>query len=186
MNRSLPEIKNKVMLLLKRKEIVIAIVIVLLSMLLAKNLFQEQKRKTAQKENSVALEKEKINLTQEVIALNNKMAQASGPYYKSDSPLSSEKLEELAALSKVSIILVTPEPERDAGFCMVSSFKVSAKASYHALGKFVSMIESNGGVVKIEELSVHREDMPFRDTSMREGLNMLKVDMGISQTFVKK
>ena len=186
MNSSWPDIRTLLALLLKRKDILIAVGIIIISGLLAKNLYQEQKRKISQTEKGISSEKEKIDLEQEVSALNKEMAQKGGPYYKSGSPLSVEKIEELAALSKVSLILVIPVAERDMGFCTVSGFKLSMKASYFDLGKFVSMVEPQGGIVKIVKFSARREERPPSGARMAGRTNPLKIDMEISHTFVKQ
>lgn len=187
--------------ILKKKEIGIAAGIILLGLIASGYLFQEQQKKIKKLKNEISLEEQKISLGKELAVLNDKITKTSSQYVRKAASLTIDKFNDFASESKVKIVSIAPEKERDSGFYTVMPFRLKLQASYHRLGKFISILESLPDMVKIEDFFIRGEQAgsqaeagkqePGQKTTEQlkreegDGKNNLNIDMKVSVTFTK-
>ena len=172
--------------ILRRKDILISLAIVGLGLLFSQRLYQEQEKKLKGLKNEIAQEEQRVKLGKEVLALENKLTQLSGPYFKKATSFAMNKFNDLASSSGVKIASISQEAESDSGPYAIMSYRLALKAGYHNLGKFISSLESLPDMLKLEELSVQGERASGKNPGPAEEKNPLVINMRVSLTFLKK
>ena len=165
---------------LGKKEILIFLGIILLAIFYSKHLFQKQQDKIRHIKLDIASEQEKLDLAKELLELQHKLTQVSGPYREKDTSFAIDKLKEIASQCAVKITSVGIDKEPQTELYELIRYQLSLQANYHSLGKLISAIESLPDMVRIEEVSV----TPQQQTA--EGVKgILDVSMKIAMTFIK-
>lgn len=180
-------LQEKIKRILARKDLVMSIGIILSGLLVANFLYQKQQQKLKRIEADIAQEGQRISLAKELTILDDTLTKIGAPYIKKDTSFTIDKFNELAAGSDVKIASISVDDEMDSGLYTVTNYRLSVKADYHNLGKFISALESLADMVKVEELTLSPEGGQARaQESEREGArNILNINMRISAAFVK-
>lgn len=186
MNNAPASLNDIINNLLKRKEMLASFLILLIGFSFALKLNKEQNGKIRQFENTIAQEEQKIAVAKEVTGLHEKQAQMSDPYDKSNNSLSLDSLNQLATAYKVKVLLLDPLDEQDMGVYVASSFKMEMKADYFSLAEFISALESQPGIIRIEEMSLRKEKSSAMQADKNLKKDVLKAVLKISELSPKK
>ena len=172
--------------ILKRKELVVSLLILIVGSSFAWKLNKEQNGKIRQFENTIAQEEQKIAVAKEVAGLHEKKTQMSDPYDKSNNSLNLDSLSHLATAHKVKVLLLDPLEQQDMGVYVVSSFAMELKADYFSIASFISAAESQPGIIRIEEMSLRKEESRPMQTDKNLKKDVLKAVLKISELSLKK
>jgi hypothetical protein len=173
-------IQNTLKNLLQRKDILAALVIFVGGLFFANRIYQQGHRKMQDIKKALVSEEEKAGVGKEVAGLEDKIARISGPYLKKDSSLIMDKLNNLMAEARLEVISFSPLASEEGAHYTKNLFRISLRANYHRLGAFISLLESQPDLMRIEELSLSgfQEGVPGKR-------NNLNVDIRVSVTFLK-
>lgn len=169
--------------ILKRKDILISWFVLLAGILFSVYLFQGQQKKINNIKNEIKLEDEKIILAKELSTLDNKITQVSSPYLDA-AFLTKEKFSEFSSSANIDTISIEQQEELDKGYYRIVPFILNFKADYHSIGKFISALESQKAIIRIEELVIQKEEglMPSDRIDKK---NMLNVQMKVNLVYIK-
>ena len=162
--------------ILKRKELVVSLLILIVGSSFAWKLNKEQNGKIRQFENAMAQEEQKIAVAKEVAGLHE----------KSNNSLNLDSLNQLATAHKVKVLLLDPLEQQDMGVYVVSSFAMELKADYFSIASFISAAESQPGIIRIEEMSLRKEESRPMQTDKNLKKDVLKAVLKISELSLKK
>lgn len=169
--------------ILKRKDVLISSFVLLVGILCSFYLFQMQQKKIKDIKSQINQEDEKIILAKELSNLDNRITQTSSPYLDKNF-LTKEKFNELASTVNINLISVEQQEELSKDFYRIVPFVLNFKADYHTLGKFISVLESQSAMVRIEELTIHKEEN-LEPSEREDKKNMLDIKMKVSLTYIK-
>lgn len=169
--------------ILKRKDILISWFVLLAGILFSVYLFQGQQKKINNIKNEIELEDEKIILAKELSNLDNRITQVSSPYLDAGF-LTKEKLNEFSSSANIDIISIEQKEELNKDFYRIIPFTLNFKADYHSIGKFVSILESQNAIIRIEELALQKEESPMPSDKI-DKKNMLNVQMKVNLVYIK-
>lgn len=164
---------------LGKKEILIFSGIILLAVFYSKQLFQKQQGKIRHINLDISSEQNRLDLARELLELDHKLTQSSGPYLEKDTSFNIDKLKEIVSQYGVKITSVGINKEQG-GLHELTRYQLSLQTNYHNLGKFMSALESLPDMVRIEEVSVTPQQQATQD-----GKVLLDVPMRISVAFIK-
>lgn len=182
-----PMIQDIIRNFLKRKDILLFLGILLLGIFFARRLYQQQQGKIKALKETIAQEEEKAGVGKELAVLGDRITRISEPYLRKESSLTMDRFNELIAQAKVKVVSVSPDPQTDAGDYVKTSFRVNLRTTYHRLGRFIGLLESQPDFVKIEELSIQGLAQDTRGGSEETALkNDLNVNMKVSVIFIKE
>lgn len=173
--------------LMSRQDLVLGAAVVLCGLFFANVFYQKQQQRLKGIESEIAAEEQKIALAEELSTLDNKLRSIGSTYIKKDNSFTINKFNELALSSGAKITSLSVESEADSGLYIVTNYRLSVKADYHSVGKFISALESAADMVKVEELSL---SLAGAQAGARRNVaggraNILNVNMRISISFVK-
>lgn len=173
--------------LMARQDLVLGAAVVICGIFFANIIYQKQQRKLKGIEAEIAQEEQKTGLAKELGVLEDKLKAITGPYVKKDTSFTIDKFGELAASSGAKIASLSVENETDSGLYTVTSYRLSVKADYHSVGRFISALESVGDMVKVEELSLSGggAQAMARQPAEADSVNILNVNMRVSVSFIK-
>lgn len=162
--------------------------ILFLGFMLSISVFQNQQNKIRNLRIEFIREEQRTGLAKEVVSLSDKINQISALYLKGASSLSIDKFNDFASQSKVKIIKLTPGRETDFGDYAVMSFSVSLRADYHSLGRFLSILESQEEMIRVEQITVSfisdsAKGRLVRTEEKKE--NALDINMTVSTVYIK-
>lgn len=166
---------------LRRKDLLVFLAVLLLSLLFSRNIFQGQQKKLRQIKEDINLEEERVRLAKELVDLNAQIIKISSPYLVITNLLTIEKLNALASGARVKIVSITPEPEYEGVFYKSTPFRLMLKANSYQLGRFINILESQPGLIKIEGLSARASQA----AAGAKEENNLEISMTVSTTLIK-
>lgn len=170
--------------ILRRKDILISLFVLLVGILFSIYLFQEQQKRIKNIKSEISQEDEKIILAKELSGLDNRITKVSSPYLDAGF-LTKEKFNEFASSANIDSISVEQQEEVSKDFYRVIPFTLNFKANYHNLGKFISTLESQNAIIRIEELVIRKEENIEESPDKTDRKNMLDVQMKVSLTSIK-
>jgi hypothetical protein len=170
-----------------RKDLVLGAVVVACGIIFAGILYNKQQQRLKVIEAEIAQQEQKVVLAKELSALDDKLKVASSAYARKDGSFTINKFSELAAAAGAKIVSLSVESEADSGLYTITSYRLSVKADYHSLGRFISALESAGDMVKVEEVSLTLVGVQARAYQPEEAgkANILNVNMRVSVSFMK-
>lgn len=170
--------------ILKKKELIVSLVIIGGGLIIASHTFQEQKKKISAIKDEVSQEEKRIALGKELSILNEKVVRAGGNYLKKTASLGADKFKELAQAANVRVISLNSVSRNDVTSYVVESYSLNLEADYHSLGRFMSSLESQPDIVKIENLTI--ENPQARLLGKGQGRkNNLNITLQVSVGFIK-
>ncbi|TAN59417.1 hypothetical protein EPN16_07195 [bacterium] len=173
--------------LIGRQDLVLGVVIVLCGFLFANVIYKKQQQKLKGIEAEIAQQEQKIALAKELVVLDDKLKAITTPYIKKETSFTIGKFSEFAASSGVKIISLSVDGDTEIGLYTVTGYRLSIRADYHSVGRFISALESAGDIVKIEELSLSLVGAQARTRKQKDSGqgNILNVNMRVSVSFIK-
>lgn len=173
--------------LMARKDLALGAVVVVCGIILSGIIYQKQQQRLRVIEVEIAQQEQKIALAKELSALDDNFRAASSAYARKDGSFTINKFSELSAASGAKITSLSVENETDSGLYTVTSYRLSVKADYHSIGRFISALESAGDMVKVEELSLTLVGGQARARQPQDAdqANILNVNMRVTVSFMK-
>lgn len=173
--------------LMARQSRVLGAAVVVCGLILANIIYQKQQQRIKVIEAEIAQQEQKIALAKELTALDDKLKAITETYTKKDTSFTIDKFNEFASSAGVKITSLAVENETDSGLYTVTSYRLSIRADYHSVGKFISALESAGDIVKMEELSLSLSaaQARARRTQGPNQANILNVNIRVSVSFLK-
>ncbi|MEK6567587.1 MAG: type 4a pilus biogenesis protein PilO [Candidatus Omnitrophota bacterium] len=162
----------------RNKEKLIFLAIMVLALLAAWKIFKMQKDKTAAINEETAIQEQRIALALELSGLDKKISQDSGPYLKKDPLLSARSFQEFASKAEVKTISVSLPKELNDDFSSAVLFDLELKGSYHNLAKFISILESQENMLRIQSISL-------KESVGSSEANILSLTMAVGVTYIK-
>ncbi len=186
LGRDAGAIQNTLKNLLQRKDILVSLGILVAGVIFARHIYQQQHKKMQDIKSVVISEEERAAVAKEVAGLEDRVIKISEPYLKKDSALVMDKLSKLMAQSNLKVVSFSPLASEEAAHYTKSLFSIALRASYHRLVAFISLLESQPDLIRIEELSLSGspEGAPA-GSKARENGNNLNVNIKVSLTFLK-
>ncbi len=164
---------------LGKKEILFFLGIILLAIFYSKHLFQKQQDKIRHVNLDIALEQGRLDLAKELLELDHKLTQSSGPYCEKDASFNIDKLKEIVSQCGVKIASVSINKEQGE-LHELTRYQLSLQTNYYNLGKLINALESLPDIVSIEQVSVTPQEQTAQDEEV-----ILDVPMRISAAFIK-
>lgn len=173
--------------LMSRQDLLLGAAVVVGGLIFANVLYQKQQQRLKGIEAEIVQQEQKVALAKELSALDDKLKAASSAYARKDGSFTINKFSELAAAAGAKITSLSVESEADSGLYTVTSYRLSVKADYHSIGKFISALESAGDMVKVEEFSLTLAggQVRARQTEAAGKANILNISMRVSVSFIK-
>lgn len=173
--------------LMARQSLVLGAAVVLCGFILANIIYQKQQQRIKAVEAEIAQQEQKISLAKELAALDDKLKTITTTYIKKDNSFTIDKFNEFASSAGAKITSLSVENETDSGLYTVTAYRLSIRADYHSVGKFISALESAGDIVKIEEfsLSLAAAQARARRPQGPNRANILNVNIRVSVSFLK-
>lgn len=173
--------------LMARQSLALGAAVVLCGFILANIIYQKQQQRIKAVEAEIAQQEQKISLAKELAALDDKLKTITTTYIKKDSSFTIDKFNEFASFAGAKITSLSVENETDSGLYTVTAYRLSIRADYHSVGKFISVLESAGDIVKIEELSLSLAAAQARARRPQgpNRANILNVNIRVSVSFLK-
>lgn len=173
--------------IIRKKNLLISLAIIALGCFIAYNLYKMQGAKLKEIKNQIAVEEQRMGLGKELNGLNDQASKSRQPYLKSGAGLTIEKFNELASLTGTKIISIIPEPERNTGFSSSTLFNLKLQADYKAISAFLDKLESQPGMVKIEEFGLKPSPQAQKVSSPETGNknNLLDINIKVNAIFIK-
>lgn len=173
--------------LMARQSLVLGAAVVVCGLILANFIYQKQQQRIKAIESEIAQQEQKISLAKELTALDGKLKAITATYIKKDTSFTIDKFNEFAASAGAKITSLAVENETDSGLYTVTGYRLSIRADYHSVGKFISALESAGDIVKIEELSLSLAAAQARARRPQgtNQTNILNVNIRVSVSFLK-
>lgn len=173
--------------LMARKDLALGAVVMVCGIILSGVLYQKQQQRLKVIEAEIVQQEQKVTLAKELSALDDKFKAASSAYARKDGSFTINKFSELSAAAGAKITSLSVENETDSGLYTVTSYRLSVKADYHSIGRFISALESAGDMVKVEEFSLTLTGGQARTLRPGEAgqANILNVNMRVSVSFMK-
>lgn len=173
--------------LMARQSLALGAAVVLCGFILANIIYQKQQQRIKAVEAEIAQQEQKISLAKELAALDDKLKTITTTYIKKDSSFTIDKFNEFASFAGAKITSLSVENETDSGLYTVTAYRLSIRADYHSVGKFISALESAGDIVKIEELSLSLAAAQARARRPQgpNRANILNVNIRVSVSFLK-
>lgn len=164
--------------ILRNKEKLIFLVIIVLALFASWKIYEMQKNKTAAMNEETVIQEQRIALALELSGLDKKISQESGPYLKKDPLLSEQSFQGFASRAEVKMVSVSPTKELDDDFSSAVFFDLELKGSYHNLAKFISILESQENMLRIQGISLKESVDPSES-------NILSLTMAVGVTYIK-
>lgn len=164
--------------ILKNKEKLIFPVIIISTLLAASRAYKIQKDKTEALKKEIAVQEQRIELAQELAGLDKKISLDAGPYLKKEVTWNTQSFNEFASKAGVKVVSVSPLKERNSDFSSAALFDLALKGSYHNLAKFISILESQKDMLRIESISLKGIDNPAEP-------NILSLSLTVGITYIK-
>lgn len=170
-----------------RKDLALGAVVVVGGIILSGILYQKQQQRLKAIEAEISQQEQKVTLAKELSALDDKLKAASSAYARKDGSFTINKFSELSAAAGAKITSLSVENETDSGLYTVTSYRLSVKADYHSIGRFISALESAGDMVKVEEFSLTLTGGQARARQPEDAgqANILNINMRVSVSFMK-
>lgn len=140
--------------ILKDKKLLVEIGLVIASIIFAFKLYSLQHSANEEYKKILVKEKEKMNLIQELVNLENRNKDTKDIFNKKDASEVMRTISGLAKEANLNIINIKPQ-EEDKGFYTVVSLRINLSAnSYHDLVKFIKSVETNEERYKVAGLTI--------------------------------
>lgn len=158
--------------LLKNKNLIVNLGIILLALFLAFKIYDAGNQQV----NSLIQQKEdeakKNAIIENIVGLESRMDSYKKVLIKKDLSSVMAEISNLAKNNSIEIASVKPLNDENYTDYVKSSFLLTIKApSYHALGDFISQIESFKDLYLVAELSIN-SDQPKQEEDVSKGLSV--------------
>ena len=142
----------------KHKNKLINVTIIVLALIISSNIYRKQTQVMNSLEKTKEVEVKKSSVIENIKQIEHKMRSYKNLLIKQDSGLIINIMGGIAKQSGVKIISVRPDAEQKYLNYVKSPFSVVlSAANYHAIGKFISKLESYPDVYMVETLDIKSE-----------------------------
>ena len=175
--------------ILKKKTGLISLAIIGAGIFLAFQLYIRQDKKLKDIKKAISQEEEKIAVGKELGGLNDRISRLTSPYLKTANSLTIDKFNTISSETQTKIISITPDPEKNLGFYSSTVFNLKLQADYRAIGSFLKKLESQSGIIKIEELSItaaqNSKKVSQPSQARANPNNLLDINLKVNLIFIK-
>jgi Tfp pilus assembly protein PilO len=134
---------------------IINILLIIISFIVSLNIYNAQKKQNLFYKNRLEAEKNKNELIKELMNLENKLSDCKKALKRMDTTEMLSTIGSLGEQTGLRILTVKPQPEEENPFYIKSKVKIIIEAEdYHTIGNFISKLEANPDLYKIESLSI--------------------------------
>ena len=145
---------NKV--LSKNRDLIIIAGMILVSLVIAKNLYNQQIDKYAKMKQEIKVEEEKGTTLDRIILLNERLKKIKEKSWDTvDSNFIIDKIFNIALESQIKIRSITPQDKRDEKNYAAIPFSLSGEAIYRDLLKFIKRLETYKMMLRVKDLSMN-------------------------------
>ncbi len=142
-------------LILNNKNKIVNIVIVLLSVIIAFKIYGKQQLEIASLKSSAELEAKKNLVLGEIGLLEKKLGSLKKTINRKDVSLVMNSVGAVAKDNGVKVVSFKPQSEKDFSVYTKYSFDlVVSAATYHKIGKFISVLESSPDIYMVENINI--------------------------------
>lgn len=139
---------------LRNKDKIAFVVIMLLALAIAIPVYQRQEAKTEAIQEEIAVEEDRISAGKEWATLSKEIAKKAAAYFRGKDSLGESLLRGIASLNSIKILSFSQAEEGRGDLLSSELFDFEARGEYHNLARFVSSLESRGGHLQIENISL--------------------------------
>ena len=141
--------------LLKNRETVIIAVMTLMSLMIARNLYNQQIKKYMQLKEDIKIEQEKGMALDRIILLNEQIKQAKKKSWDTvDFNSIVDKIFNMALESQIKIRNITPHDPRNEKHYVAIPFSLNAEGTYKDILRFIKKLESYKMMVRVRDLNM--------------------------------
>lgn len=163
-------------LLNRQKNKSLNVAIIFLALFISFKLYQKQQKDLAVLNQTKETEIKKNGVIANIAQLEKKISLYKTNFAKKDADSVMSELGSLAAQCKVKLLSIRPGPEQKAADYTKYTYSLSAGAQgYHALGKFISLIEGAKDVYIVENLHINPAN---KDDELMIGLTVSQIVFG--------
>ena len=173
---SLPKAINA-QVILKYKDNLIFVIIMFLALAGALRIYKSQSNKTEKLKEEITREEQRIAAAKELSSLDTQISQSAQGYIKGKESWDKSSFERLAALSEVRVVSFNPQDGPSGDYFTGDAVGLEARGGYHNLAKFISLLEAQKGIVRIEKLALKSLEREGEDLSLvlSVGITYIKV-----------
>lgn len=142
-------------LIKKHTDKILNVLIIIVALFFANNIYKKQMQNITLLNEKKESELEKNKVLESIGQLEQNYNLIKNAVNKKDVSLAIDKLGNMAKMTNVKIISIKPEKEEDYPAYVKHPFVLTATAdNYHAIGKFISAVESSPDVYILESISI--------------------------------
>ncbi|MBI4981858.1 MAG: type 4a pilus biogenesis protein PilO [Candidatus Omnitrophica bacterium] len=143
----------------KAKKNLLSAGIIVVALVVALNIYKGQEKEMQALNSQKEVESKKNIVLQNISKLEGNLGSYKNLLAKKDSSLLMNNLSQLAQASGVKINSIRPEQEQiTADFVKIPFSLELVSPDYHALGRFISSVESDSNVYEVEDLVINSSD----------------------------
>ena len=163
--------------LFKRRDLMVFVILLCLGVVIGANFYSAQMRELSKIKTSISEEKKKNELIPKINKALNTLDAYKKRLQKKDASFFMNKVAGFGQESNIRINSLTPGSAQERDTFVKQPLALSAEATYHQLGKFISKIENSPEFLRVERMSV--------STAGRSGEETEKIVLTLSNIYLK-